>query len=88
MKNFAIEVKILYIKTVKSGSTPINISDAIYGDNTIILVRFIHRLHSLKYQCVLDEGLSKVYDNESIFIQDGVIGPSLLWNIWIKKYVY
>ena len=43
----------------------------IKGDGTKTVVKCPHRLDSKGYQSILDEGLFRICDSESVFMQDG-----------------
>jgi len=58
-------------KTLRFGGSSIMVWGCIKGDGSRMLVRCPKRLDSTSYQEVLKKGLFGLYDNDSIFIQDG-----------------
>ena len=59
------------IKTIKYGKKSLMMWGAINSDGRRVLVRCPERLDSIKYQEVLSQGLSIVYDPDNILMQDG-----------------
>jgi len=58
-------------KTLRFGGSSIMVWGCLKGDGSRKLIRCPHRLDSSAYQRVLQEGLSGLHDEESIFMQDG-----------------
>jgi len=78
-------------QTVKFGGPSILVWGAIKGDGTRLLIKCPIRLDSVKYQMVLEEALCKIYDSESVFMQDGEPchqSKSTMKYLENKKYVF
>lgn len=58
-------------KTVKYGGGSIMVWGAIKGDGSRILIKCPMPMNSVNYQRVLDQGLSNIYEDGNIFMQDG-----------------
>lgn len=58
-------------KTVKYGGVSILVWGAIRGDGSRILLRCPHKLDSLEYQSILNQGLLNICGSHNTFMQDG-----------------